>query len=88
MPKIKWIRIYWLWRYQRAAIRKTIDYIPWYFVQCKTGSSKVWIFFHPENRDLSDSATLISRLSSLLKWHFIAIEYPGYGVCFEQKINM
>jgi hypothetical protein len=61
--------------------------IPWYFVPHQQGSSKICIYFHSQNADLGSVASTISELSENLGCHFLAVEYPGYGVCFKQKLS-
>ena len=61
--------------------------VPCYFVRCKTGSSKILLYFHTEKQDLGEESSVIISLCHYLKCHVIAIEYPGFGIWFEEKFN-
>jgi len=58
---------------------------PWYYIPCKTGSSKVVVYFHGNGEDIGLSTDVLRDIVRIMKWHAIALEYPGYGVCFDQK---
>ena len=58
---------------------------PWYYIPCQTGSSKIIMYFHGNGEDLGLWADILREIVRVMKWHAIAVEYPGYGVCFEQK---
>ena len=69
------------------AENETNAFVPWYFVRWKTGSSKIVLYFHSEKQDLGEESSTILSLCHYLKCHIIAIEYPGYGISFEEKFN-
>lgn len=52
---------------------------PWYCLPRRDGSSKIAIYFHGNAEDLGYSYDCFSDISTKLKWHVIAPEYPGYG---------
>lgn len=54
--------------------------IPCLFLQFPEGSSKIMIYFHGNAEDLGLSLELVSTMSSILRVHILAVEYPGYGI--------
>ena len=61
--------------------KKTIhDFIPCLFMRYESGSSKIFLYFHPNAQDIGRSHKLLSYVHKYLQMHVIAMEYPGYGV--------
>lgn len=48
-------------------------------------SRKILIYFHGNAEDLGGATQMLKRLSNSLRWHVIAPEYPGYGICFRER---
>ncbi|CAI2373282.1 unnamed protein product [Moneuplotes crassus] len=59
-------------------------YIPY---EHENGSSKIIIYLHGNAEDLAGCGEMMRRLSVSFKCHVIGLEYPGYGVCFKQKVS-
>lgn len=50
-------------------------------------SSKIMIYLHGNAEDLAAWAEMMRRLSMALKVHVIGFEYPGYGICYKEKVS-
>ncbi|CAI2372671.1 unnamed protein product [Moneuplotes crassus] len=59
-------------------------YIPY---ELEEGSSKIIIYLHGNAEDLCGCGEMMRRLSVAFKCHVIGVEYPGYGVCYQQKVS-
>jgi pimeloyl-ACP methyl ester carboxylesterase len=58
---------------------------PCYYYKYAGGSNKVVIFFHGNGEDLGLWVDTYDETAKYFKAHVIAVEYPAYGVCFEEK---
>lgn len=58
---------------------------PCYYYKYAGGSDKAVIFFHGNGEDLGLWLDTYYETAKHFKAHVIAVEYPAYGVCFEEK---
>ncbi|CAI2364992.1 unnamed protein product [Moneuplotes crassus] len=63
------------------------DTFPCYYIPCLTGSDKVVVYFHGNGEDLGYATDVLREIVRIMKCHAIALEYPAYGVCFEEKAD-
>ena len=63
---------------------KNNRYFPWVYIPCEEGSGKVIIYFHGNAEDLGKIVGAMNYFKTYYKWHIIGIEYPGYGIWFNQ----
>ena len=50
------------------------------FLPCSQKSSKIMLFFHGNGEDIGLAKELLEYISSIIRVHIIAVEYPGYGI--------
>lgn len=59
---------------------KVSDFIPCLFMKYERGSSKIFLYFHANAEDLGRAHKFLNYISTYLKMHVLAVEYPGYGI--------
>ena len=60
---------------------------PWWYIPHPSGSSKIIMYFHGNAEDMGHATIMMDKLSSELECHVICVEYPGYGICYQEKPN-
>ena len=56
------------------------SYIPCYYNAQPLGSSKILLYLHGNAEDVGRAEEFLSSLFEELKFHIVAMEYPGYGI--------
>lgn len=62
------------------------DFIPCLYLE-KLGSDKIFIHFHANGEDIGQVFTLLEILHQNFNMGVLAVEYPGYGLYKENKLN-
>ena len=56
------------------------EYIPCMYVPPINQSAKIMLYFHGNAEDIGVTQEFMLPLRETFDWHFLSVEYPGYGV--------
>jgi hypothetical protein len=54
--------------------------VPCLYLPCEDGANKLVLYFHGNAEDIGLAYDLMFMFGTEMKYHVLAIEYPGYGL--------